>query len=260
MNQATTPAPTPRQQDPEGLQGVFSREEQSWIGSGTTRRKTTQRVNYHAQQNEQGDVEFRPLNVHFLPHGDAQTLPLDEFLVAFKPEPELYKHKTMPALREVTKNLAKGERLRGQGQPLSAELAFKTALNMDAENVRGNFGLGITYLDQGKNDEAAQLLRKIVSLSGSFKPENKHLFNEFGIRLRKSGMYDQALSYYASAYKVAPKDENLCYNIARTLVEKGEYAVARKYLEKALVLQPGFPEAGSLLKVVLKELAKTGAV
>ncbi len=237
----------------ELLQGVFSRPEKKWIGSGATKRKVMQTVYYFAQETQDGVVELRPLNARFLPQGDPLTLPLEEFAANYTPEPEVYAKQTLPALRAVTKNLAKGERLRSQGQPFGAEVAFKTALDMDTDNVRGNFGLGLTYLDQGKTEEATQVLKKLVRLEEAFHPDNKHMFNEFGIKLRKSGMYEQALSYYASAYKLAKDDEHLCYNIARTLYEKGDYAYGKKYIHKALALRADFPEALSLLQVLEKK-------
>lgn len=242
----------------EGFQGVFSREEKAWIGSGTTKRKVVKAVYYFACQQQDGTVELRVLSSNNLPQGEAKRLNIDEFLAGFKPEPEIYKKQTLPALREVSKNLAKGDRLRQQGQPFSAEVAFQSVLNVDAENVRGTFGLGLTYLDQGKTSEAEGVLKRIVRNVNSFDPENKHMFNEFGIKLRKNKMYDQALAYYATAYKHAKRDENLCYNIARTLLDKGDPRTAKKYLAKALALRPDFAEAAKLLLVVEKQLA-TGA-
>lgn len=239
----------------QGMAGVFSRMEKSYIGAGTTRRKVEQKVYYYCQETEDGAMSCQRLNPRLLPFGDATKIELDKFLATFQPEPEIYNEKTLPAMREVTKNLAKGERLRGQGQPFGAEVAFKNALSIDADNVRGNFGLGLTYLDQGKNEEAGQVLKKIVQIQDSFNPENKHMFNEFGMKLRKNGLYDQALSYYASAYKMAKDDENLCYNIARTLYDKEDYKNCKAYVEKALALKSDFKEAAGLLRAALKKLA-----
>ncbi len=238
------------------FEGVFSREESFWIGTGATRRKTVNTMYYFAESRDDGQVSLRALNARHLPSGDELVMELDDFLSAFRPEPEIYHEKTIPALRQLSKSLAKAERLRGTGQPYGAEMAYKDALNLDADNVRGNFGLGLTYLDQGKKQEAEGVLKHIVKLEGSFEAENKHMFNEFGIKLRKSKMYEQALAYYATAYKVAKRDEHLCYNIARTLYDKGDLKTCQRYLEKALALRPDFEEAAKMLTRVAQLQSK----
>ncbi len=247
---------THQTQDRELLRGVFSSRESAVIGTGATRRRVDKTVYYYAEESKEGQVALRPLNDKWVPQGRAEIVELEFFIQKYQPEPDIYKTQTLPAIREMNKTLAKAERLRSQGQPYSAEYEFKNALEIDSENVRGNFGLGLTYLDQGKNEEAHGVLKKLVKLDEAFTPENKHLFNEFGIKLRKNGMFDQALSYYASAYKLASDDENLCYNIARTLYEKGDLDNCEIYLNKALHLRPGFPEAVGMLNAVRKYKAE----
>ncbi len=249
---------TGQEQERELLRGVFSSRETAVIGTGATKRKVDKTVYYYAEEVQGKGVAVRPLNDKWAPQSRAEVVELETFIQKYQPEPEIYEKKTLPAIREVNKTLAKGERLRSQGQPYSAEHAFKSALAIDAENVRGNFGLGLTYLDQGKNDEAQGVLKTLVKLDDAFTPENKHLFNEFGIKLRKNGMYDQALSYYASAYKLASDDENLCYNIARTLYEKGDLDNCEVYLNKALQMRPDFQEAKGMLNALRKYRAEQG--
>jgi len=256
MNEEQSPTPAPQQEGQNGFEGVFSRDEIVWIGTGATRRKSSTTMHYYATSTGDAMVELRALNANYLPSGETQSMELDEFLSTFRPEPEIHREKTMPALRDLSKSLAKGDRLRSKGQPYSAEVAYKDALSLDQDNVRGNFGLGLTYLEQGKNEEAEGVLKRIVKLRDSFEPENKHMFNEFGIKLRKNGMYDQALAYYATAYKMSKNDEHLCFNIARTLLDKGDLAHAQGYLEKALNLRPDFEEAAKLLAAVNRKLAK----
>ncbi len=240
----------------ERFEGIFSIQKNSWIGSGTTRRKVTKAVYYYAEMTEGGQVAVRPVNDKMVPKGRAEMVDLEAFVAIYKPESDIYEKQTLPAMRKVHKTLAKAERLRDQGQPYTAEYEFKNALAIDEDNIRGNFGLGLAYLELGKKEEAHEVLKKLVKLDDSFSADNKHLFNEFGIKLRKCGMFDQALSYYATAMKIAPDDENLCYNIARTLYDKEDYDTCLRYLKKAINLKPGFPEAVSMYNVISKLKAK----
>lgn len=236
------------------LEGVFSTITTNVIGTGTTRRKQETTMLYFAEEVEPGMVEYRMLNLNFVPFGEAIVVDLETFVKNFKPEPEVYETKTLPALRNLTKTLAKAERFRTRGEKFSAEYEFRNALNIDEDNVRGNFGLGLSLLDQGKNEDATKVLRKLVQLHDTFSAENKHVFNELGIQLRKNKLYDQALSYYASALKVSKSDENLYYNIARTLYDKEDYQNAGKYISRAMLLNPEFNEGRKLQLAVEKKL------
>ncbi len=238
-----------------GLEGVFSTQVMKVIGTGTTRRRQETTMLYFAEEVEEGRVEYRLLNPQFVPFGEAMSMGLEEFVEKFKPETEIYETKTLPALRKLTKTLAKAERYRSRGEKFSAEYEFKNALNIDEDNVRGNFGLGLSLLDQGKNDEATKVLRKLVQLHDTFNTENKHVFNELGIKLRKNKLYDQALSYYASALKVSKNDENLYYNIARTLYDKEDFQNANKYISRAMLMNPEFKVGRKLQLAVEKRLA-----
>lgn len=238
----------------ESLKGIFSKEVEVHIGSGGTRRKVKKELYFFAEEIDGGKVEIRNVNANFLPFGKPESLNLAEFIRRYKPEPEIYQTKTLPALRDLTKTLAKAERLRSKGEPFTAEVEFQKALKIDENSARGAFGLGLTYLDRGETVKAAEVLKQIVKIEDAFSVDNKHMFNEFGIKLRKNKMYDQALAYYASAYKISGKDEHLLYNIARTLYDKADFEKGLKYIDKALELNPNFEEGRQLRKALEKRL------
>ncbi|HKI82318.1 MAG TPA: tetratricopeptide repeat protein, partial [Pseudodesulfovibrio sp.] len=87
------------------------------------------------------------------------------------------------------------------------------------------------------------IFRRLVSLDATFAPEHKHLFNEFGISLRKSGLTDQAVEYYSRALTITEEDENLFYNIARAYCERGDKTECRDNLQRALELDPNMDVA-----------------
>jgi len=159
------------------------------------------------------------------------------------PAPHIYLQKYLPAMARVEKMVDDADRCRDQGQYFTSEFEYKNALRLDENHIRASFGLGLTYLERGDAQNAHIVFRKLSRLEGALSPEYKHLFNEFGIKLRKNGMYAQALGHYAKALRLSAKDENLHYNMARALVEKGRHKAAVRFLDTALELRPEFPEA-----------------
>ncbi len=241
------------------LKGVFSATGKKYVGTGTTRRKVEQLMYYYAEEHEESMVCVQPLNLNWVPTTPKKRIKREEFMAVYTAEPDIYTEKTIPALKQLQKTLAKAEGFRKRGEPYSAEFEFQNALKMDANNIRGLFGLGLTYLERGETEKGHDVFTKLVKLEEAFGQENKHLFNEFGMKLRKNNMLDQALTYYTRAFKQDRKDENLLYNIARTLVEKNEYKKAAVCLKQALDLRKDFHEARKLLKWIITKVKKAKA-
>jgi len=101
------------------------------------------------------------------------------------------------------------------------------------------------------------VFRKLSRVEGVTDPEYKHLFNEFGIKLRKNGMYPQALGHYGKALRLSPDDEHLLYNLARALFEKGKLRAALRFLDKALTIRQNFKEALEFRRRITEMLTTT---
>jgi len=227
------------QEKKQGIQGIFSSQEVKRVGTGTTTRKTIQKMYWMCQEMPEGTIEVQPLNSNYIPSGPKKTVSMDEFLKLFSPEPEFYVNNVFPKIKEVNKTIARADRHRKNGEHYSAEMEYGNALKVDEENIRANFGLGITYLERGESGKAEDILNRLVKLEGAFEAEHKHLFNDFGINLRKNGMFDQAIAYYSRALELASHDENLHYNIARAYLEKKDVDKALEALLKGLSINPG---------------------
>ncbi|MDD4951433.1 MAG: tetratricopeptide repeat protein [Desulfovibrionaceae bacterium] len=225
------------------IKGLFSRQAQEKVGTGTTTRVNKGKTYLFAQERGDGKVEIQPLNDNNVPAGPKTVLSKDQFLEEFRPEPEYYLLEVFPRIQELEKRIEKGEEQRRKGAYYSAEFEFNGALEVDVENVRANFGLGLTYLSKGQTDKADDILGRLVRLDAAFAAEHKHLFNEFGISLRKSGLHDQAVQYYSRAMEMADHDENLHYNLARALYAKGDLAGCAEHLNAALEINPKMSEA-----------------
>ncbi|WP_242652964.1 tetratricopeptide repeat protein [Pseudodesulfovibrio hydrargyri] len=232
----------------EKISGAFSTESVSQVGTGTTQRKTVQKAYWFAEEGEPDEdgtriILVRPLNSKNVPTGPREPVTLPDFLSRFSPEIEFYHAEVFPRMRELKDTIVRAEEQRDQGAYYSAQFEFEAALGLDVQNVRANFGLGLTYMARGDAEKADDIFKRVVSLDATFAPEHKHLFNEFGISLRKSGLTDQAVEYYSRALTITEDDENLFYNIARAYYERGDEAECRENLQRALELDPNLDVA-----------------
>jgi len=236
-----------------GIEGVFSNQEVRKVGTGTTTRKTIQKSYWYAVEQPEGDIELQPLNVNYVPSGPKKRISMEDFLQAFSPEPEFYLSNVLPKVKEINKTIARADRHRKNKEYFSAEMEYGNALRVDEDNIRANFGLGITYLERGENSKAEDILGRLVKLDGAFEAEHKHLFNDFGINLRKNGMYDQSIAYYSRALELSTHDENLYYNMARAYLGKKDADSALDCQLKGLEINP---LQETLLKFLMWMMAK----
>ncbi|MDR3641844.1 MAG: tetratricopeptide repeat protein [Humidesulfovibrio sp.] len=240
-------SPTPPSPARDRISGVFSQKKISKIGTGTTARKT-EIVAYFLVEECEGDVlVVQALNASDEPFGPKTEITHEDLLAKFLPEPQKSLARTMAALSpqelEIQKAIARGDKFRKRGESFTAEFEYKKALQLDMSNVRANFGIGLCYIDRGEREKAQEVFGRLVQLDAAFEDEHKHLFNEFGISLRKAGMQNEAMDYYRRALELSPGDENLHYNMARAALDKGEPKTAAQHLLACLKLNPEHDEA-----------------
>nr|WP_321256144.1 tetratricopeptide repeat protein [uncultured Pseudodesulfovibrio sp.] len=222
----------------EKIKGIFSTQTVAKVGTGTTQRKTIQKTYWDVEEQDETIISVQPLNRNYVPSGPKRQIERDDFLTKFNPEPEFYVSTVYPAIKEMDGAIVRGEKHRERGAAYSAEFEYQQAMSIDEENVRANFGLGLTYLDRGDQVKANDIFERLVGLEAAFEAEHKHLFNDFGINMRKNKMYDQALQYYLRAEELVKNDEHLFHNIARCYFEKGNVDECKKYLIKSLAVNP----------------------
>ncbi len=231
----------------ERIKGVFSTQSIEKVGTGTTVRRTIQKTFWMAEEGDDGHIQIQPLNVNYVPSGPKRTVAKDDLLRQFSPEPEFYMSTVFPAMQRLKQTVQLGEEHRKKGRNFSAEHEFQTALTVDEENVRANFGLGLTYLERGERKKADNIFERLVNLDAAFEPEHKHLFNDFGISLRKNSMFDQAVDYYRRALELSKADEHLHYNIARAHFSTQQLDKTVEHLQKALSMNTEFEVAKQFL-------------
>lgn len=222
--------------------------------------RLSQRVFVYAEEQEPGKVAIWRLGRNFVPTGTRRLITRERLLADYLPEPSLYINKVVPLMRRLDETVSAADRHRERQELFAAEFEYKNALRLNEDHVKATFGLGLTYLERQEKHNADIVFHKIMRLEAAFTPEHKHLFNDFGIRMRKLGMYAEAMQYYIRAYRLCRTDEHLLYNMARTLYEKGRLRSARMLLAKALRLNAGFPEGLAFMAFLESRLRGEPAV
>jgi tetratricopeptide (TPR) repeat protein len=252
MTEEEPELPIPSQDPDEIVSGVFSTEVMSTVGAGTTKRRASQKVYMLVEDLRDGRVTVQPINKNFVPTGKRTILTKEKLLKDYLPEPSMYMHNVSPAMRALEAAADRGDKHREKEELFSAEVEYKSALRVDEEHVRSTFGLGLTYLKRSELRSAEAVFKRIVTLESAFEVRHKHLFNDFGIQLRKNGLFAQAMEYYGRAIQLTGQDENLYFNLARAAFESGRLREAREHVDKALALDPDMEEALKLRAAVDK--------
>jgi tetratricopeptide (TPR) repeat protein len=216
------------------------------IGTGGTARKSESIAFFVAEERPEGDITLRSLGPENVPFGKPKNITREELLERYLPEPQRsLEYVQAEGLRqqEVTRHVARGDKFYKRGENYSAEYEYDQALQIDEENVRANFGIGLCYIARKDLEKAREVFGRLVTLDAAFRDEHKHLFNEFGIRLRMAGLHPEALAYYSRAAELCEEDENLYYNMARAAFAMGEVSQASQHLCACLRLNCEHPEA-----------------
>lgn len=238
----------------DNLTGIFYEETTITLGTGHTQR--TQKVkNYcHAEQLDAETMKISFLGNEGNPTGIVIKIPYDEFLQKYTFEPD-FKVKSKKE-RETDKHIALAEKNRQRKEYNSAEWEYTTALKIDPESIRANFGIGTLYMEMGQPGKAKEVFRKLSEIDAIFEEENKHIFNEFGIELRKASMTQEALANYMKALEISPNDEHLYFNIARLYYDAQEWTNALAWVEKSIKINPHFCEARQFEALIRKAMVQ----
>ncbi len=234
------------------IKGVFFEETTITLGTGHTQK--TQRVKNFcfAEQIDEETIEISYLGNEGQPTGIVVKMPYDEFLSKYTFEPD-YKVKTKEE-REHDKHLSRAEKHRAHNELNSAEWEYTSALKIDPESIRANFGIGTLYMETGQTDKAKSVFKKLSQVDAIFEEENKHIFNEFGIELRKASMGEEALGNYLKALEISPTDENLYFNVARLYFDAKDLEYALIWIEKSVAANPAFREAKQFENLIRREM------
>jgi tetratricopeptide (TPR) repeat protein len=265
----TEETPTPPDIDdgftPQKIKGIFSspapgadaaRPRESETGGPDLPREDEDgfdpdKIYWFATECEPDKVSLKQLDTHFMPTGQQCLVAKDVFFRDYSLEPEL-------GYRYVTQRVLRGDWYRKQDMDVEAKIEYQMVLRIDEENIRANFGLGLAYLALNQLDKGRYVFSRLVEMDESFEEAHKHLFNEFGIALRKKKLFDEAMRYYGRAAELSPRDENIYLNMARAMFEKGDLESAFIHLRKTFELNPEVEEAKAFLAFLRKRGVEPG--
>lgn len=236
------------------IKGVFFEETTITLGTGHTQK--TQRVKNFcsAEQLDEETIEISFLGNEGQPTGIVVKIAYNEFLSKYTFEPD-FKVKTKEE-REHDKHLSRAEKHRVRNELNSAEWEYTSALKVDPESIRANFGIGTLYMEMGQTEKAKSVFKKLSQVEAIFEEENKHIFNEFGIELRKASMAEEALDNYLKALEISPTDENLYFNVARLYFDAKDLEYALIWIVKSVAANPMFREAKQFENLIRREITE----
>lgn len=248
----------------ETIKGVYYETKKIEAGTMATRRThdTAHDLHYYAKTNAKGEVTLFYLKPDGSPTAIVvDTIPMDDFTARFKdcathecdlkPKSEVDKKK-----EAATKKTAVGKMHLDKKEFHAAAFEFGQAIKVDGENLEAHLGKGKAHIGLGEVDKARETFAKMSAIDSLYDKDNKHLFNEYGIELRKGKMYDMAIDNYQKAIEIDDTDEALYFNLARAYHENGKLDEAVENLKKALSMKPDFNEAKLLLNALTKATAK----
>ena len=111
---------------------------------------------------------------------------------------------------------------------------FKKAIEYDDTGVFQHYGLSISYLKTGRDDEAYVVMQRILELN----PEHTITLYNTGQYFFKKKEYDEAVKYFTRAIESFHDVKHIYFNIANCYHFKGDYKNALKYWEKTVEYNP----------------------
>jgi len=222
------------------ISGIFSCKTSIKVGFGATKQTALSETFWFVKETPNGNFSVQSLDMDFKRQGQPFEISRNTLFEDYHLEPDL-------SYRLLSQPLLIGDHYRASTKYNQAEQEYQKIKRIDEDNIRANFGLGLLYLAMDKPDKASYIFNRLVELEETFEPQHKHLFNEFGISLRKKGLFDEALKYYFRARELCADDDHLLLNIARVYYEQHRLPEAETAARDALALNPDLAEAKRLL-------------
>ncbi len=104
--------------------------------------------------------------------------------------------------------------------------------------MRAQFEALSDQLDESPYPAVESEIALLLQRGAGFSAEQRFMFSEFGLTLRRKRKYDLALLAHSRALQLAPDDANILFNVARAKYELGAVDEAKAYLRKTLNKSP----------------------
>lgn len=136
------------------------------------------------------------------------------------------------------------------GNPKAATFLFDTAVNRAYKDAMAQVAAMTEKIAISLQDidpvQAERYLRKCLELKGrDLTADDLSTFNQLGISLRKQGRWEDAITEYKKALKIAPNEAVLYYNIGMAHAEGKNYEAAIGSMLKALSFNASIPRTSA---------------
>ncbi|THB70067.1 MAG: tetratricopeptide repeat protein [Desulfovibrio sp.] len=272
--------------------GIYSTRRTTYIGAGMTRRKNVHKIYWSVWERDDNHMTVQPLNQNLVPSGSKRLITRMEFEERYTLEPDFFADSGGYKVRRLWEGQEQevggtGEALEppepapGEFDPYSEVLERPTPAPSrievmepapaepapvgpgkpqgpeETEKVaRADFGRGLILARKGDRIQARKIFEDVACMDGDFVPRHKHMFNSFGVDLRKTSFYEEALMHYGRALELGPDDENLYHNMARLHYERGDVSKALQCLDKSLDINPLLRESRRFKSFLTKKKKK----
>ena len=184
-----------------------------------------------------------------------------------------------PRSPEIHNNL--GVVLQKKGQLEEAREHFSKAIIIDPDNVEARNNLGVWYNSQGRYNEAIEEFKQALRVKPDYaevhcnlgtvynsmkqydsaidqfrkalqiKPDSAEAMNNLGKAYKDKGEYDKAISAFSKTIEIYPNLAIPHLNIAIIyLYQMGDSKKALYHFERALEVEPNFPQAAAVRKKI----------
>jgi tetratricopeptide (TPR) repeat protein len=127
---------------------------------------------------------------------------------------------------------------------------FQQALKDDPKSAEALYGLGSSYLQQQKTNDAKDCFQRAVELHAGYPGTSPNAWNNLGILAAREGNPDLAIQYFERALLIDPEHSIALENLGSAYRQKKDWPQAERALEHALALNPDDPEANYSLGMV----------
>jgi tetratricopeptide (TPR) repeat protein len=126
-----------------------------------------------------------------------------------------------------------------QGRNREAEAEYREALRIKPRAAIAHFSLGSLQQSEGRDDEALQHFAESIRLNPGYADAH---YNS-GVIYQRRKEFDKAIAAYDRALRIAPGHARAHINVGNILDEQGRSALAESHFREAVQADPGLAEA-----------------
>jgi hypothetical protein len=145
-----------------------------------------------------------------------------------------------------------GNRLALAQQHAAAVRAYRLELELNGEDEKSYFNLGLSYLGMGQVDAALEAFQSAVRLD----PDYARAYYNIGVIQGGQGNYTDALEAFRAVLRIDPADADAWYNLGNSYDGLHRYDKALAAWESAIDAAPRMPAPRFNMVIVLHRLGR----